>query len=177
MPRHLVDTGDATGSESGVGTALVEPSPVANLRHVLGVIVDLEDDIGPTLAAAVRLADNDRARLSLVKTCDIGPVVACFGPLGVCATVAAPDDTARQMACRVLARVADSVPAHIPLTTVVLGPHTQRNLCELVRIGDYDAVVVPEVLRAMCLKIAGRVNGDLQVFSSPVGDLAQNSGR
>ncbi len=137
----------------GAGIALAD-SWASHVRHVLGVIVDREDLVERTLAVAIGLADNGRARLSLVKTCDAGPVFASFGPLGAHATVAPPDLYTRETAGRTLTRLANDVPAHIPVALVVLGPRTRDGLRRFVRAGIYDALVAPADLVAACPGLA-----------------------
>jgi hypothetical protein len=126
----------------------------SQLRHVLGVIVDREELVERTLAVAIGLADNGRARLSLVKTCDTGVVFASFGPLGAHATVAPPDLCARETAGRMLGRLVQDVPGYIPVCTVVLGARTQDGLRRLLRGGAYDALVAPADLVATCPRLA-----------------------
>jgi hypothetical protein len=124
-----------------------------SLRHVLGVIVDGDDEIRRTFSTAVRLASDGHARLSLVKTCDASAVFASVGPLGAHVTLAPPDDAAREDANRLLTRLAGSVPDHIPLTIAVLGPKTQTSLCRLLLAGVHDAMVAPVNLVATCPKL------------------------
>lgn len=135
-------------------TAPLADSWASDLRHVLAVIVDREDLIERTLAVAIGLADNGRARLSVVKTCDAGTVFACFGPLGMHATLAPPDPCTREMAGRMLARLVNDVPGNIPVSTVVLGPQTQEGLRRFLRAGAHDVIVAPADLLATCPKLA-----------------------
>jgi hypothetical protein len=142
------------------GTSPAVLSCSSQLRHVIGVINDNEEETRRTLWTAIQLADTSRARLTLVKTCDVCAVFAAFGPLGMQAALAPPDSAAREVAGRRLARVASIVPGHIPLTTMVLGSETQQSLRRLLGTGAYDALVAPAELIEACPKLARDIRRD-----------------
>jgi hypothetical protein len=118
-----------------------------SMRNVLGVLEDKSDRLWSTFEAAVALADEQRARLTLVKTRDsrqLGRWCACVGFGGV--YVPPEQDDPCVTAGRLLARAAEFVPMQIPVTTLVLGLDTERELRRLVESGAYDAVVATERL-------------------------------
>ena len=61
--------------------------------------------------------------------------------------------TRRRTRRGLLARVAEFVPGTIPVTTLVLGPDTQRSLVRLLRAGNYGAVVADQQLLAHCRRL------------------------
>ena len=119
-----------------------------SLHHVLGVLEDSEDRLWATFSVAVRLADAERARLTLAKTTDPGWIVRWLGPFVVGSLYVPADTDPVTAAGHALARAAEFVPAGIPVTTRLLGAHTFVALQLLIRGGDYDACVLTEALLA-----------------------------
>lgn len=123
-------------------------------HHVLGVLDDDEVGVGTVLADAVRLAEAERARLTLAKTTDPGRLVRWLRPCAVLSLIvpmteilsAEADMTA--IAGHRLARAAEFVPDSIPITTLLLGPQTGTALRALIRSDTYDVVVARAALLA-----------------------------
>ncbi len=113
-----------------------------SLRNVVGVLEDQEDRLWSSFAAVVALAERERARLTLVKTRELDRHLTWCTPFT--AGVYVPPDTTDPLvrAGRLLARAAEFVPMEIPVTTIVLGIETERELRRLVAGGAYDAVVI-----------------------------------
>ena len=118
-----------------------------SMRNVLGVLEDPDDRLWSTFAAAVALADAERARLTLVKTYTAGHLCMWCGPFAAGGIYVPPDSEDPQAtAGRALARAAEFVPMEIPVTTMVLGLETERELRRLVERGAYDALVASDEL-------------------------------
>jgi hypothetical protein len=117
-----------------------------SMRNVLGVLEDQKDRLWSTFEAAVELADTERARLTLVKTYEPPRCYMWCGPFAVGGLCVPPDCEPEVDAGRLLARAAEFVPMEIPVTTMLLGLETQRELRRLVQSGAYDAVVASEPL-------------------------------
>jgi hypothetical protein len=115
-----------------------------SMRNVVGVLEDRPDRLWSTFSAAVELADDQHARLTLVKTSETSQLYAWCAPLSIGGVCIPPDEDPQLSAGRLLARAAEFVPMEIPLTTLVLGPDTQRDLCRLIEYGCYDALVASE---------------------------------
>lgn len=109
--------------------------------NVLAVIGDGEESIRATLAAAVELAEVANARLTLVKACEQGGTYVWIAPFAVGAAYMPPPLESPEDASRLLARVAEDVPASIPLTTLVLTADPQTSLLRLLRAGNFGAIV------------------------------------
>lgn len=116
------------------------------LRNVLTII----DGEGPhaqrVFDAGVELAERERARLTLVKPCVTTRVFVWFSPCTIGGICVPPDLDPKLDASRALARAVEFVPAHIPVTTLVLAADTRAQLCRLLHDGAFDAVVGPESL-------------------------------
>lgn len=112
------------------------------------MLVLVGDDDAATeavLERAVEMADAEHARLTLAKTSAVGRVGLCL--CSFTALTCVPPVTREQLqaeAAQRLARVAESVPDWIPLSTVVLGCDTPRALERLVERDAYDLIVVSE---------------------------------
>jgi hypothetical protein len=115
-----------------------------SMRNVVGVLEDEPDRLWSTFASAVELADRERARLTLVKTLETGRAYVWCVPFGAGSVYLPPDEDPGVHAGRLLARAAEFVPMEIPVTTLVLGLDTERDLRRLISRGDYDAVVANE---------------------------------
>jgi hypothetical protein len=124
-----------------------------SMCNVLGVLGDGEDQAWATLHAAIALADAENARLTLVKTCDGGRSYVWITPFAYGGAYVPPPLDSPADAARLLARVAEFVPGTIPVTTLVLGPDTQRSLVKLVRAGNYGAVVADQRLLSHCRRL------------------------
>lgn len=125
-----------------------------SFHHVLGVLDDDPDEIRMVLGDAVRLAEADRARLTLAKTTDPGRVVRWLRPCAALsvlvpmAEMLSAEADMKAIAGHRLARAAEFVPASIPITTILLGPRTGSALRVLVKGGSYDLVVAGAALLA-----------------------------
>jgi hypothetical protein len=114
-----------------------------SMRNVVGVLEDQPDRLWSTFFAAVALADREHARLTLVKTYEPYPT---FIWCGAFVAYIPPAEDAEVRAGRLLARAAEFVPIEIPVTTMVLGLHTERELRRLIQSAGYDALVAEERL-------------------------------
>jgi len=121
--------------------------------NVLGVLGDSEDEAWATLNAATALADAENARLTLVKTCECGRAYVWITPFAYGGAYVPPPVDSPAEAARLLARVAEFVPGTISLTTLVLGPDTQRALVKLLQAGNYGAVVADKQLLTHCRRL------------------------
>ena len=110
-----------------------------SMCNVIGVLGDDEDEVWDTFRTAVDLADVERSRLTLAKTCDDGRSYVWVTPFGFGGAYVPPPLDSPYEAERRLARIAESVPDSIPVTTHVLGPNTQESLVKLLRSGHYNA--------------------------------------
>lgn len=117
-----------------------------SLHHVLGVLEDREDRLWLAFSGAVRLAEAERARLTLVKTTDPGRIVRWFSPFVLGALYVPGGVDPQTAAAHALARAAEFVPQQVPVTTRLLGQDTQRALQRLVASGAYDALVATAAL-------------------------------
>jgi hypothetical protein len=124
-----------------------------SMCNVLGVLGDGEDQAWAILNAAIALADAENARLTLVKTCDGGRSYVWVTPFAYGGAYVPPPLDSPTDAARLLARVAEFVPGTIPVTTLVLGPDTQRSLVRLLRAGNYGAVVADKQLLSHCRRL------------------------
>ncbi len=130
------------------------------IRNVLAVIGDGEEAMWETLRAAVSLADAERARLTLVKTCAGGRAYVWVAPFAVGGAYLPPMLDSPEDAARVLSRVAEQVPDSIPVTMLVLGSDTQRSLLKLLRAGDYGAVVAEPAVLSHCRRVRRQLRRD-----------------
>jgi hypothetical protein len=124
-----------------------------SMCNVLGVLGDGEDQAWATLNAAIALAEAENARLTLVKTCEVGRSYVWVTPFAYGGAYVPPTLDSPTDAARLLARVAEFVPGTIPVTTLVLGPDTQRSLVRLLRAGNYGAVVADKQLLSHCRRL------------------------
>jgi hypothetical protein len=125
-----------------------------SFRHVLALLHDGEEEMWAVLERAVELADTERARLTLAKTTDPGRLVRWFCPLApLCrlAPIAEPDLSA--IAARRLACLAETVPASIPICTVLLSADTSGSLRRLADHIPFDLVVVSAAQLSHGLKL------------------------
>lgn len=120
---------------------------------MLAVLGDDEQLVAETLSSAVALAEDQHARLTLVKTCDEGRAYVCIAPFAFGAAYVPPAVDSPEEAARILAGFAEQVPACIPLTTLVLGQDTQRSLLELLRTGNFGAIVASADLISHCRRL------------------------
>lgn len=127
---------------------------------MLAVLGDGEDAMWKTLRTAVRLADAERARLTLVKTCPAGRAYVWCAPFAVGGAYLPPPVASPHEAERILARVAQLVPASTPVTMLVLGIDTQASLRKLLRSGDYGAVVAEPGLLSHCWRLRRQLRRD-----------------
>lgn len=116
-------------------------TPGACVCNVLAILSDGEDSIRSTIDAAVELAQETRARLTLVKTCDSGRAYVWVAPFAVGAAYLPPELESPDEAARVLAHLAEQVPASIPLTTMVLSSDAQAAVLRLLRERHFGAIV------------------------------------
>jgi hypothetical protein len=112
-----------------------------SMRNVLAVLEDEEDRLWSSFDVAVGLAEREHARLTLVKTSELEHHLIWCAPFN--AGIYVPPDATDPLvrAGRLLARAAEFVPMTIPVTTIVLGIETERELCRLIASGAFDAVV------------------------------------
>lgn len=147
-----------------------------SMCNVLGVLGDNEDRMWKACEIAVELADAENARLTLVKTCDDGRAYVwitpfAFGGVYTPSALESPAAAAKQ-----LARVADTVPATIPVTTFVLGPETQAALVKLIRSGNFGAVVADADLLAHCRRLKHQLRRDaIRVVSVTLSPAEQDT--
>ena len=128
------------------------------MRNVLCLLEQPEERFWSTFDTAVELAEREHARLTLVTSAEPGRVYTWCGAFMVGALYLPPDGDSEQTAARLLARVAELVPADIPVTTMVLSKEPRRDLRRLIRSGAYDALVSDERL----LRRARLLRGDCQ---------------
>jgi hypothetical protein len=124
-----------------------------SMCNVIGVLGDDEDEIWDTFRAAVDLADAERSRLTLAKTCDDGRAYVWVTPFAFGGAYVPPPIDSPETAQRALVRIAESVPNSIPVTTQVLGSNTQASLLTLLRCGHYDAMVASDCLLKHCRRL------------------------
>ncbi|MDE3129800.1 MAG: hypothetical protein KGL16_01490 [Acidobacteriota bacterium] len=130
-----------------------------SICNVLAVLGEREDAMWRTLHAAVALAEAERARLTLVKTCESGRTYVWIAPFAVGGAYVPPLDSPAE-AAKLLAHVAEAVPDEIPVTSFVLGPDTQNALLKLVRAGHYGAVVADADLLKHCRRLRRQLRRD-----------------
>jgi hypothetical protein len=124
-----------------------------SMCNVIGVLGDDEDEVWDTFRTAVDLADVERARLTLTKTCDDGRSYVWVTPFAFGGAYVPPPLDSPYEAERILARIAEFVPGSIPVTTHVLGPNTQEALVKLLRSGHYNALVASQDLLGHCRRL------------------------
>ena len=120
-----------------------------------------------TFRTAVALADESRARLTLVKTCAPGRAYVWVAPFAVGGAYLSPELDSPEEAGRILARATEQVPESIPVTTLVLGADTQDALRKLLQTGNYDAVVAEASLLTHCRRLRRQLGRD-GVLTIPV---------
>ncbi len=131
-----------------------------------------------TLWRAVELADEERARLTLVKTCDPGRAYVWVAPFAAGGAYVPPELESPEEAGRLLTCVAERVPASIPVTMLVLGPNTQRCLLQLLRNGVYGALVADASLLARMRRVRRHLDrNDLITVPIPCPQGPVRSGR
>ncbi len=124
-----------------------------SMCNVLGVLGDNEDQMWETFNATVALAETERSRLTLAKTCDDGRAYVWVTPFAFGGVWVPPPLESPVEASRVLARVVEFVPACIPVTTLVLAADAQTSLVKLVRAGHFNALVADADLLSHCRKL------------------------
>jgi hypothetical protein len=132
-------------------------------RHVcqvLAVLGDGEESMRATLQAAIALADSERSRLTLVKTCAAGRAYTWVAPFAVGGAYLPPEMDSPEEAGRILSSLAEQVPNSIPLTMLVLGSDTQASILQLLRAGYYDAVVAERGLLSHCRRLRRQLHRD-----------------
>jgi hypothetical protein len=126
----------------------------SRFRHVLALLHDSEPDAWWVLERAVELADAERARLTLAKTTDPGCLVRWFSPLTpLCRLAPLVEPDLGTIAGRRLAQMAETVPATIPLSTVLLPVDTAGALRRLSDSRPFDLVVVAAQPLAHALRL------------------------
>ena len=128
--------------------------------HVLAVLGDGEESARETLRVAIELADSERARLTLVKTCDAGRAYVWVAPFAAGGAYLPPEVDSPDEAGRILARMADEVPDSIPVTMLVLGSDTRTALLRLLQAGCYGAVVADRALLSHCWRLRRQMHRD-----------------
>ncbi len=122
-----------------------------------------------TLQAAVTLADSERSRLTLVKTCAAGRAYSWVAPFAAGGAYLPPEMDSPEEAGRILSSLAEQVPNSIPLTMLVLGSDTQASILQLLRSGCYDAVVAERDLLSHCRRLRRQLHRDeVQIVTCPV---------
>jgi hypothetical protein len=116
------------------------------VREVLGVLEDEEYRLSMVCKCSVKLADAERARLTLAKTTNAGRMIRWLAPFAMQSMCPAADGLDLRMAASdTLARAVEFVPASTPVTTLLLGSNTSTALEELLGCGSYDALVTTDV--------------------------------
>jgi len=147
-----------------------------SLCNVLAVLGDREDEMWKTFDAAVALADAENARLTLAKTCDEGRAYVWITPFAFGGVYVPPPLDSPAEAAQRLAKVAERVPDTIPVTMQVLGGDTQASLVELLRAGNYGAIVAEQDVLRHCRRLRRQLRRDeirvVPVSLSPAGQDA-----
>jgi hypothetical protein len=139
-----------------------------SMCNVIGVLGDDEDEVWDTFRTAVDLADVERSRLTLAKTCDDGRSYVWVTPFAFGGAYVPPPLDSPYEAERVLTRIAEFVPESIPVTTHVLGPNTQESLVKLLRCGHYNALVASQDLLGHCRRLRRELRRqDVQTITVP----------
>jgi hypothetical protein len=120
-----------------------ENDAIMSLRNVVAVLEDRPGRLWSTFSAAVDLADREHARLTLAKTQEPEQRYAWCAPFALGGYLP-PEEDPLVHAGRLLAHAAEFVPMEIPVTTMVLGTDTERELRRLLSCGCHDAVVAGE---------------------------------
>ena len=126
-----------------------------SMCNVIGLLEDNEEQMWSTVEAAVALADAENARLTLAKTCEPGRWLDWMSPFGCGGAFVPPHFDSPDAAARLLAQAAESVPAWIPVTTVLLGADTRKSLRTVLQRYPSGAVVTGPKLLARC-RLLGR---------------------
>jgi len=139
-----------------------------SFRHVVALLDDNDEDSEAVLGRAVELADTERARLTLAQMSDPGWVVRWLSPLApLCRMAPIADPEPEMTAGRRLARLAETVPASIPLCMILLPVDTARGLRQLAVRSPFDLVVVSAAQLAHGLRL-GRELRRLEVCTLAV---------
>ncbi len=112
-----------------------------SMCDVLAVLEDAESQLWKTLEAAVDLAAMENARLTLAKTAAEGLTSMWLSPFAFGGAYLPPLTDPDIEAERLLAKVAESVPVWLPVTTVTLRRDNQESLRRLIRRSRFGAVV------------------------------------
>ncbi len=131
-----------------------------SMCNVIGVLGDHEEQMWETFSLAVDLAEREHARLTLVKTCDDAHTYVWVTPFALGGGYVPPTIESPDRAAKILAGVAAQVPDSIPLTTVLLGPDTQKSLLKLLREGHYGALVATDDLIRRCRRLRRQLQDD-----------------
>ncbi len=107
-------------------------------RDVL-VVVDATDDAREALSQAIHLAQRERSRLTLITVERRLPACAY---LGVAAALPLVIPAAQAEAREVMCDALSSVPADVPVTTVIATAPIRQALMTQIRRGDHDLVVM-----------------------------------
>ncbi len=131
-----------------------------SMCNVIGVLGDREDQMWRTLGAAISLAERERARLTLAKTCDGARAYVWVTPFAVGGgylpqALGSPDEGSR-----ILSAAVERVPESIPVTTLVLGPDTQTALMTVLRSAHFGALVAPDDLFRHCRRLSRKLQDD-----------------
>ena len=132
--------------------------------NVLAVLSDGEESMQATFRAAVELAQNANARLTLVKTCERGRSYVWVAPFAVGSAYMPPDVGSPEEAAQALSRLAEEVPDSISVTTLVLTEDTQAALLGLLAKGHFGAVVTERGLLSGCRRVRRLLRNE-QVFT------------
>ncbi len=136
-------------------------------RNVLAVLGNGEEVMWETFRTAVALADESRARLTLVKTCAPGRAYVWVAPFAVGGAYLSPELDSPEEAGRTLTQATERVPDSIPVTMLVLGTNTQDSLRKLLHSGTYDAVVAETSLLGRCWRLRRQLRRD-DVLTIPI---------
>jgi nucleotide-binding universal stress UspA family protein len=132
-------------------------------RDVL-VVVDATDDAREALSQAIDLAQRERSRLTLITVERRLPACAYLGAAAALPLVIpAAQAEAREVMCEALA----SVPADVPVTTVIATAPIRQALMTQIRRGDHDLVVMGAGPRGILRPVLASVSHYL-VRRSPV---------
>jgi nucleotide-binding universal stress UspA family protein len=113
-------------------------------RDVL-VVVDVTSDAREALSQAIDLAQREHSRLTLITVERRLPACAY---LGVAAALPLVIPAAEAEARKVMCEALSSVPADIPVTTVLAAPPLRAALMGQIKRGGHDLVVIGAPARA-----------------------------
>lgn len=137
-------------------------------RQLLVLLEDHPQSMWSVLDKAVELADLKCARMTLAMSTDPGSVVRWLAPMAL-ATRVAPvvDFDLTTSAGHRRAQAAEVIPAAIPLTTMLLGRDTARELQRVTACGCYDLLVLRSGLLAHSRRLR-RTVAQLQISALTV---------